>query len=46
MKKLLLFSLILAFSIPQQANAQKKKSKKDKKTAQVAPKPKKFEPTL
>ncbi|MFC4269846.1 zinc-dependent metalloprotease [Polaribacter marinivivus] len=45
MKKLLLFSLILAFSIPQQANAQKKKSKKDKKTAQVAPKPKKSKPS-
>ena len=45
MKKLLLFSLILAFSISPQANAQKKKSKKDKKTAQVAPKQKKSKPS-
>ena len=45
MKKLLLFSLILAFSISPQANAQKKKSKKNKKTTQVAPKPKKSKPS-
>ena len=40
MKKLLLFSLILAFTFPTEINAQKKKSK-DKNTEQTEPKPKK-----
>jgi hypothetical protein len=40
MKKLLLFSLILAFTIPSEINAQEKKSK-NKKTAQTPSKPKK-----
>ena len=40
MKKILFFSLILAFTFPTEINAQRKKSKKDK-TAQTPTKPKK-----
>ena len=41
MKKLLLFSLLLAFAIPSEMDAQRRKSKKNQKTTQTAPKLKK-----
>ena len=41
MKKLILFSLFITFSFSQNINAQKKKSKKNTKTEQTTPQPKK-----
>ena len=41
MKKLVLFSLLFALAVPLSTTAQRKKSKKNKKTDQTAPKPKK-----